>query len=426
MLTNTSDKISPSAAARADRDHAAIQAIGITTKDSTGNTATLFEHGTELCEAGKRSARRARRQFLKLPTIGDGMDSLIATVQREERADHFVDLGGVNVDYTGRIVTERTLVDQGNGIELPRLAPTEIGWQRLASFAPDDVPSKLRTNVNAWTARRREARVRFRTRLTAESIGKPEQDRELYAVVGQGYIPYDLDAIAADIAKEMPDDARTRVRYDGARARIDVILQNPHHYPDSTGAASVGEAHRLVLRITTADDGTGGFKLRWSAERIRCINLTLLKGDHTVFMARHTRADLIDTARSALLAQGKAADGFAAAWRDAWCSYYLDGTRKGDPLGAEEALRRMVFHGLVKIPGLKKPDVWGAVKDAWDAEPGDSVAHIHNAITRAAHEANTERSWADDEVEEQAAELLYQRVHVLAEIPDEERAELTW
>jgi hypothetical protein len=36
----------------------------------------------------------------------------------------------------------------------------------------------------------------------------------------------------------------------------------------------------------------------------------------------------------------------------------------------------------------------------------------------------TERSWADDEVEEQAAELLYQRMHVLAEIPDEDRERL--
>jgi hypothetical protein len=348
-------------------------------------------------------------------------------VQREERADHFVDLGGVSVDYTGRVVAER---DLDTAAMLPRYAPTITGWQRLASFAPNDVNARIATNVNAWAGRRRGARVRFRTRLAPGSIGQDatERDRELFAVVGEGYVPYDLDAIAADLIELMPSDARVRVRYDGARARIDVVLQNPHHFPDSTGTASVGEAHRLALRITTADDGTGGFKLRWSAERIRCINLTLLKGDNTVFQARHTRDDLIDTARSALRAQGAAAEGFAAAWRDAWRSYYLDGTRKGDSLGAEEALRRMVFHGLVRIPGLKKPEVWGAVKAAWDAEPdaGDSVAAIHNAITRAAHEATTERSWADDEVEDQAAELLYQRVHVLPEIPEEARAELGW
>ena len=52
--------------------------------------------------------------------------------------------------------------------------------------------------------------------------------------------------------------------------------------------------------------------------------------------------------------------------------------------------------------------------------------HIHNAITRAAHAAPTERSWADDEADELACAALYQRVHVLAGIPDEERAELGW
>lgn len=434
--TNTVDS---AAAARADRDDAAIRALGIVTKDESGNTETFFAHGTEMCGAGKDKARAGRREFLSLPTVEDGMDNLIATVQREQRADHFVDLGSVLVGNTGAILTSGGFPIDAEGkpvtgerpTRLAALTATEVGWQRLASFAPANVPSKLRTNVNAWTSTRPGDLVRFRTRLTPESIANPDgtQLRELASVVGMGYIPYDLDAIAADIAELMPQDARTRVRYDGSRARIDVILQNPHHYPDSTGTASVGEAHRLMLRITSADDGTGGFRLRWSAERIRCINCTLLKGDHTVFTARHTRDDLIDTARSALRAQGIAAEGFQQVWRDAWTSYYLDGTRKGDPLEAEEALRRMVFHGLVRIPGLKKPDVWAAVKAAWDAEPGDganSVAAIHNAITRAAHEADGARSWADDDVEEQAAELLYQKVHVLAEIPEDARAEMEW
>lgn len=70
--------------------------------------------------------------------------------------------------------------------------------------------------------------------------------------------------------------------------------------------------------------------------------------------------------------------------------------------------------------------MWGAVKGAWDAEPGDSVAHVHNAITRAAHTAPTSKTWADDDVEEQASELLYQKVHVLAEIPEDVRADLSW
>ena len=138
----------------------------------------------------------------------------------------------------------------------------------------------MRTNINAWAGKRRGDRVRIRIRDTEDRAA-----RELFAVVGTGYVPYDLDAIAADVAELLPADARVRVRYDRQRARIDAVLCNPHHFPDSTGAAGVGEAHRLALRITTADDGTGGFRLRWAAERIRCVNLTLLRGSRTVFSA---------------------------------------------------------------------------------------------------------------------------------------------
>jgi hypothetical protein len=425
-MNNTA--IDAAAALRADRDHAAIARLGIITADETGNTQTFFAHGTELCESGKDQARADRADFLQLPTVEDGMAKLRRIVQSECRADHFVDLGGCYVDTLGRLVAER---DTQTGSAIERLVPSEIGWQRLASFAPDSVPSKLRSNVNGWLGSRRGDEMRLRTRNMPAVVGPdglPSQtdERELFAVVSPRYVPYDLDAIATDIEAHLPADARVRVRYDRSRSRIDAVLCNPHHFPDSTGAASVGEAHRLTLRITTADDGTGGFKLQWAAERIRCVNLTLLKGENTVLHANHTRADLVDTIQSALRAQGDVLEGFASAWRDAWQVYYLDTSKRGAAIDGPEALRRMVFHGLIKIPGLRKADVWSAVKGAWDTEPGDTVASVHNAITRAAHEAQSERSWADDDVEEQASSLLFQRVHVLRDIPEDERAELTW
>jgi hypothetical protein len=402
-LTNTT------AAARADRD-----ALAISTLLGIDTGTTFFDHGTALNRDGKASARRARAEFLKLPALEEGMDQLRAAVEAEERADHRVDLGGCSVDYTGRVVCER---DLGAGSEIPRLTPSEGGWQRLASFAPDDVPSALRTNVNAWAGRRRGDEVRVRTRNVAGGA-----DRELYAVVSPRYVPYDVDAIAADVAELLPADARVRVRYDRQRTRIDVVLANPHHFPGSTGTASVGEAHRLTLRIRTADDGTGGFSLVWAAERIRCINLTLLRGSRAVFRARHTRDDLAQVVREALAAEGAVAETFAATWRSAWTSYYADHSGK---LGGLEALRRIAFHGLVRIPGLGKVETWAALRDAWELEPGDTVAAVHNAVTRAAHSAPvvTRARWCDDDTEEQAAELLHQQARVrLAPIPEAELA----
>lgn len=404
MLTDTTDT-NETAAHRAHSDDLRIRAIlGI----DTGTT--FFAHGTEMLGVGKAKVRRDRADFLDLPTVGDAMDALGTAIQREERADHEVDLGGLSVTYGGRLHSE--------DIEA-WLDPSEIGWQRLASFAPSDVPAGLRTNVNAWLGRRRGDKVRARTRATAD--GKA---RELYSVVSPKYVPYDVDAIAADIAATMPADARARVRYDRSRMRTDVVLCNPHHYPDDTGTASVGEAHRLTLRVTTADDGTGGFKLRWLAERMRCRNATLLKGERTVFHASHRREDLGKAIGEALAAQGQVMETFASVWRDAWKSYYLDGSRKGDKLDADAALRRIAYHRLVQIPGVRGAEAtYDALRLAYDAEGGDgSVASVHNAITRAAHQTPVSWSsrWADDETEEQASNLLYQKVHVLAAISDED------
>jgi hypothetical protein len=410
MQTSTLNR---TAADRAHRDHAAITSLlGI----DTGTT--FFPHGTEVLETAKAKARADRASFLALPGLEEGMDELRAAVERENRADHWADLGGCHVDYLGQLVAER---DLRSGAEISRLVPSEVGWQRLAAFAPTEIPSGLRSNVNAWAGRRRGAEVRLRTRDAAGGAA-----RELYAVVSPKYVPYDLDAIASDVARHLPADARVRVRYDRARARIDAVLCNPHHFPDSTGTAAVGEAHRLALRITTADDGTGGFALTWAVERIRCINLTLLRGERTVFRARHTREDLADVVAAALTAQGEIAERFAATWRSAWNSYYIDHSSRGHELDGLEALRRMVFHGLVRIQGLRKPEAWSAVKAAWETEPGNSVAHVHNALTRAAHQATEARSWADDETEDDASKLLYQRVHLLAEIPDADREQLGW
>ncbi len=411
------DAIDTAATDRADRDHAAISALGITTS-LDGRSETFFPHGTHLGAGGAKLARRDRAEFLAQPGLEEGMDELPATVERECRADHWADLGACQVDALGQLATEP---DLRSGVGIPRLIPSETGWSRLAAFAPAEIAAGLRTNINAWARRRRGDEVRLRTRDTEQGSA-----RELYAVVSPKYVPYALDAIATDVAQHLPADARVRVRYDRQRARVDAVLHNPHHFPDSSGTASVGEAHRLTLRITTADDGTGGFALTWAAERIRCVNLTLLRGARTVFRARHTREDLAGVIVAALKAQGEIAEQFAATWRAAWTSFYIDQSRRSGQLDGREALRRIAYHGIVRIPGLRKADVWAAIRDAWEAEPGNTVAHVHNALTRAAHQARTVRPWAPDETEALASEALYQRVHVLADIPPADREELGW
>jgi len=400
-------------AERADNDNALLK--GVLSID-TGTT--FFAHGTVLMDRAGAKARRHRAEFLKLPTVETGMASLIDAVQAEDRRDHTVKLGEGYVNLSGKLCGWR----DRDGASIVDLVPSETGWQRLASFAPSGVKTGLRTNVNTWLPRRREDDAVLRTRKGAGD------DRELFAVVSTGYVPFDLDAIAACVAERMPSDARCRVRYDGGRARIDVVLHNPHRFGPRGDAGTVGELHRLALRITTADDGTAGFQLTWMAERIRCINLTILKGKNTMFAARHTREDLAEMVETALAAQGEVAESFSARWRTAWTEYYVDQGSK-QKLEADEVLKRIAYHGTVRIPGIRgAAATYEALRAAWDTEPGDSRAAIHNAITRAAHEAPTTwraSAWADDETEEQASQLLYAKNLVL-DLPEDKREQLGW
>ena len=96
-------------------------------------------------------------------------------------------------------------------------------------------------------------------------------------------------------------------------------------------------------------------------------------------------------------------------------AYRKIGVETGVPAASPHQLVTMLFDGFNE-----------SVAQAKRAMLFKDIEGKCNAITRAAHQAPTERSWADDEVEEQAAERLYQRVHVLAGIPDEDRAELGW
>ena len=406
----TTGIIDTAGAARADRDHAALIAkLGIDTGTS------FYVHGTPL--QSKPLARRDRAAWEKLPTLEDGMAALRATIEAEDRRDHTVKLGDTYVDFRGLVMSR----DVG-GAEVATV-PEEVGWARLASFAPSTVPAGLRTNVNAWASLRRDDEVVLRTRRNAAGA------RSLYAAVSKAYVPFDLDQIAVTLSEVMPKDARVRVRYDGGRARVDVVLHNPHNFGAAHDTGTVGELHRLTLRVTSADDGTGGFRLRWSAERIRCVNLTLLRGKSAVFHARHTREDLAAVAVEAMHAQGAIAEEFAAVWRQAWTERYVDQSSK-QALSPEETFKRLIHAGVVRIPGLGKDGTLRAVLAAYAAEDDDggSRASILNAVTRAAHEAPTTwqaSSWADDDTEEQASELLYNRL-ALVPVPDAAREALSW
>lgn len=406
---------------RAVRDYAALQAACLDT------SRTFFAPGTEATIARKAGTlAKKRKDHESLDLAHEGLDRLVTRIEEEDRQDLPVNIGGFSSaapagvpHITTGIIGGWTSSTRGKEGHL-NFGPTERAWQQLIGKRPSG-HAAAGPDVTAWLSDvdAHEAIIRHRKMPSTRQAAFPLEAREAYAVVSPSYQPYDLNEAAADLRKVAPHDARCRVRYDGQRATVDVILANPY-YLDGGDAAGVGETHRVVLRMRTADDGSGGYHLSLLAERVRCINLTLLHAKRSLFHGTHRQEGLRDLAEQALQAIEPTMEAFADTWRGAWQDFWVDKYTKS-ALSGEEAVRRIVGHGKYRVPGLGEDGTLEACLSALAQEPGDSRAHVHNALTAAAHQSpgTWVTRWADEEAEEQASQLLYQSVRWLPELDNE-------
>jgi len=381
---------------RAESDYRALTQLGLHTGE------TYFPPGTAI---QSHAIRRARTAFNALPDAHSALESLADTVEAEDRTDIELKLAD----------SEMTPCPWGGfwiGARGTVVSPTETAMKQLLAKYPGGAAAP--SDLQAWWTQVTPHDVKLRTRKLPTSRDGLKADRELYAVVSPAYVNYDLDAVADDLTRVVPTHSRARIRYTGARARIDVILQNPYMLSDGTTAGGVGETHRIVLRCATADNGTGGYKLSLLAERARCINLTLLHSSKSLFRGTHRQSNLRDLVQRAIDEVEPLMASFASTWESGWNTYYTERYSRATLSGAD-ALARIVQSGKFRIPGQGTDGTLARCLEALAEEPGDSKVHVHNAMTRAAHMAPvTSRSvWADDDAEEMASALLYQTVNVL-------------
>lgn len=377
-MTTQLDPIEPKTARerelrdRAVRDYAALQAVGLDT------TRTFFAPGTEATVAKERGTIKAkRRDFENSPAADDGLTALADLVLSEDRQDWPARLGGLSTD-AGDARHVSTGLNGGLLVTKPwqRLAPTDVAWQQVASKRPPDHAAAA-GDVSAWLFDVPQHDVVLRTRKLPANRGTLGADRECFAIVSPGYVAYDLDRAANDLKAAAPAGSRVKTRYDGARATV---------------------------------------------ERVRCINLTLLHAKTSLMHGTHRQKNLQDLVGDALEQIAPTMEQFAATWRGAWAEYYAD--KHTGTISGEEAIKRIVAKGAYRIPGLGKEGTLAACLAALAEEPGDSAeepgdsrAHVHNALTAAAHKAPVSWAtrWSDTAAEEQASQLLYQKVLWLPE-----------
>jgi hypothetical protein len=399
--------VRPLARGIAEQEQALAAVVGVALP------AAYFALGTVMLPgaAGEGKAVRKVRAWEKRPEAAPALLALGDAVRAEDRRNDTVPVSDFRLDAEGYL-------GRGKG----RLALTAGSWGQIRARCPEGADGEpvvdAPHNLNAWLghASFKGHEAVFRSRKVG---AVPE--RELYAVVGKRYRPFDLDQVCAVLAACLPAGARMVHRYESpARWRLDISLAPTFDVPGEIG---VGRLHRFGLRVGGSDTGAGSAWWQDYAERILCVNCTILGAEGAKQSYRHIGASTEELQAAVAEALGKASERmaeFAALWGRAANTRYTDG-KTGEPLPAREAVRRLIASGLLKAPGKAKA-LDEALAGALAVEPGDSVAAVNRAVTRLAHEGTwSASSWAQEELEEQAGQLLYSRAVALPAYSDEWR-----
>jgi hypothetical protein len=342
-----------------------------------------------------------RVQFEAMPDLEDACEHLGALVAAEKRRDDKIDLRDLRVDSLGALIAPQ----RGDVIPgVPRLEMMERAWSQLTARAPRHVPASLRGNVNQWL---RESNGTAVARTMESASGKAQ---ECFALVSERYQPHDADQVASELARAMSgNDLKGRVKYmgSGSRYEIEAVLARPFDVD--------GDIHRVIVGVRSSDDGTMSQQITFKAWRLKCLNGMFIADSHllrrvwhkgNVNRLREQFADGLAMAREAI-------ESFSNHWRRAQRDRFVDAATGTDLVGME-ALRRLVGTGGIVVPNIKAADLLAKFSVAWEAEPGDSVSDVLNAVTRAAHTATWRNSWTTENLEAVAGTLLYGQSYALA------------
>lgn len=343
--------------------------------------------GYEKTDRGVALAR-AQADVAKLPTLATVCGELAATIQGEARRTDIAPLSECRIDAEGKLT-------RGGAA----LALGEQAYKGLQARAPSDVPTGLRGNLNSWLGRKGASTVHLRTL-------KREGGRLAFAAVSDRYQAFDGDQAAELIARTLPPECRGSIRYggDGGRWQIEAHLARPFNAP---GVARKDEIHSIAIRFRGADDGTGSVIADMKAIRWICSNGIKIADVALLERVRHVgaRDRFVAGIEAAIGATERAARSFGEAWGVAHGRGFTCAT-SGEPLTAGEAIKRLVARGDLHAPHAR--DLEERILAAWEAERGDTAGDVLNAVTRCAHESEWRSRWYQDDLEDQAGDLLYQ------------------
>jgi hypothetical protein len=359
----------------------------------------FFAVGTPLAQSGKDKFRALATDHAQKPLIEEAANDAAKAITAERRTDFVVALRDIRITADGQITRGKgsiplepaawdTLVGMASTV-LPSAKPllrtldpdlrAEV-WNRQAAKLPDTVAKIGVRNVGgAWQA--------FRA-VSATYPTTAQADRVLHGVA---------QALAGEGMRGsvVYDPASTRVRWEAAWMAPQEI--DPR----------VGDVLRVGVAGSTADAANGGFRVSMAATRILCVNLTIADAYLAAFRRAH-RGNLdgvVTEIAATIKAVPEAFGAFARDWKitraTPVASVSLFGQTYKD---VPAALTGLVEKGEIDA-GTARDATVEALLNAYTVEPGDTLADLLNAVTRAAHEAQ----WTEFQraaLEHRAGELM--------------------
>jgi hypothetical protein len=378
---------------------------------------TRFAPGTRMIQEGLDTYRAIFAEWSARPLAEDVLLATAERIRAEQRKSILVRLGDL------RMASDGTIGRLGKPSRLIEWAAWDQIFAALRGDTFPDGSRLLRTLDPELRAKVFNARIEAMNPDKVVKLGvrrHAEAGWSIFRVVGEKF----PDEAAGDKACEITAGALRGLGYRGH------VLYNPNSTTIRFDAASmadpvaldptVGDIFRAGIKGSTNDAGGGAFKLDPFIGRIICINCTVADSYAPGIHKAH-RGDMTEaTAQIKSVADqaNKVVKIMAADWkvlrdtpfrRFPWHkALKLDKEVKdelADPaIHAFDAIRNLVDGGVITTDTAQGQTVEALLR-SYKKEPGDSVADLLNAATRAAHEELMD-DIARDVLERRAGALL--------------------
>lgn len=398
-----------------DPNHARLDASAEVQRASVFGFRETPLYGQALIASGVAAYNESRKEVESWPEALPAAHAHAVHIAQELRIDKDIELPALKMLPDGRITRD------GNGIypltpyalkDLARVMEIPGGASYLPAIpAPDRAdhlnrihfPAAYRQDARASEAQHRKVMVprtgKVRTRVNRDT------QREIWAVVGSRYKPFDSDVFVTTFAESCPPGARVEVKYDGYRTRVQALW-----YSREVGESHrVGEVYKAGLAAETADDGSAAATFWSIVYQSLCVNLTTATLRKRRGRQRHIvdAATFRDVTREAVGRSAEDVRYWREAWNDATVDNVLDRYSLTDP---EDVIAGLVYSKAIWVPGVKPEILVERLKRAWDFSPGYTKSSFVDAVTRAAHTEDWQDPWTVEALQDTAGDLLYAQV----------------